>query len=90
MILFAPSWGQGDDQMPTISRAANLKRHSYVERRSHSEGEFCARHNISLSKLRDLRRKGKAPRVIEVDGVRRITIEDEDAWLEANKEGGTD
>jgi hypothetical protein len=72
--------------MATPSRADNRKRHPDVERGSWSEPEWCVRHNISLSKLRKMKLNGTAPRVTKVDGIRRITNEDDKAWLDANKE----
>ena len=63
--------------MPTLSRADNRKRHSYVERGSWSEPEWCVRHNFSIGKFRKMKLNGTAPRVTEVDGIRRITIEED-------------
>jgi hypothetical protein len=42
--------------------------------------EFCATHRISRGKFYQLKAKGLAPRITDVDGVQIITIEDAAAW----------
>jgi hypothetical protein len=41
---------------------------------------FCERNGISKSKLRDLDKKKKGPRYMDVDGMQRISIEAEAEW----------
>ena len=42
--------------------------------------EFCQRNRISRGKFYGLRRKGKGPREMNVDGMTRITAEAERDW----------
>src|SRR3954467_9543702 len=53
-----------------------------------SISQFCARNNISQSFFYKLKKHGKAPRIMEVDGRRIISPEAERDWrLEREREG---
>ncbi len=56
------------------------------ERYAFKISEFCATHRISRGKFYQLKAKGLAPRITDVDGVQIITIEDAAAWRRARAE----
>jgi hypothetical protein len=74
--------------MPQLKRKRKFKRRSQFKRNSrnrkpgdaHTILSFCASNAISESKYHDLKRKGKAPREIELDGRIIITPEAEADW----------
>jgi hypothetical protein len=41
---------------------------------------FCGRHGMCRATFYNLRKKGKAPRIMEIGGLRRITPEAERDW----------
>ena len=51
------------------------------DKASFSVDQFCARHSISRSHFYGMQRAGVGPRVTDLNGVRRVTREDETAWL---------
>jgi hypothetical protein len=51
------------------------------ERASFTLGEICARNAISLSKLNDLRRAGRGPKLMYIDRLIRVSVEAEREWL---------
>jgi hypothetical protein len=54
-----------------------------------SISQFCARNNISRSFFYKLKKNGKAPRIMEVDGRRIISPEAERDWrVERERDGG--
>src|SRR3954470_21600160 len=52
-----------------------------AERASFSLGEICERNAISLSKLHDLRRAGRGPKLMYIDRLIRVSVEAEREWL---------
>jgi hypothetical protein len=52
--------------------------------------EFCARNKLSRGKFYALRRKGKGPREMDVDGMTRISAEAERDWKQAGEAAATE
>jgi hypothetical protein len=59
------------------------------ERYAFKISEFCATHRISRGKFYQLKAKGLAPRITDVDGVQIITVEDAAAWRRERAEEAT-
>jgi len=55
-----------------------------------SISQFCARNNISRSFFYKLKKNGKAPRIMEVDGRRIISPEAERDWRVERERGGVE
>ena len=53
-----------------------------MEKLAHSIKEFCFQHDISKSKFYDLCRHGLAPKMIQVDKRRLISVESAKEWRE--------
>jgi hypothetical protein len=51
--------------------------------------EWCARHRISRAEYYNLRKLGKGPRTIEVEGIIRITPEGDREWTETYQIGSS-
>lgn len=67
----------------TKAEAAEKLKAAGISQRSFSPSQFCARHGISESMFRQLKKLGKAPREIKVLDRILITTEAEDEWLAA-------
>jgi hypothetical protein len=53
----------------------------HPQQRDETIDEHCARHGFSRSHFYGLQRKGMGVRVVDYAGVRRITPQDNDAWV---------
>jgi hypothetical protein len=56
-----------------------------ISRKSYSRAQFCARHDLSEGHYRKIQKLGQGPQEIEAGGRRIITVDAEEAWLEACK-----
>jgi hypothetical protein len=59
------------------------------ERYAFKISEFCATHRISRGKFYQLKAKGLAPRITEVDGIQFISVEDAATWRRERSEAST-
>ena len=59
---------------------------SHVRRYAFKISEFCEAHRISRGKFYELKAKGLAPRITNVDGVQIITEEDAATWRRERSE----
>jgi len=68
-----------------FTKAENAKalQQAGIPQRSFSPGQFCARHNISETMYRGMKKRGIGPREIRVLDRVLITTEAEDEWLAA-------
>jgi hypothetical protein len=55
---------------------------SEIERASWTIAEFCLRHRFSKATYYELKKRGRAPREMNINGVKRISHTAEADWLE--------
>jgi hypothetical protein len=61
-----------------------------IERKAHSIPEFCLRHDISRGTYYNLKKAGKGPRTMHVNGRELISIEAEADWRKACEAASTE
>jgi hypothetical protein len=64
----------------TKAAAANALLRAAIPRRGWTRKEFASRWSLSEGHLRKLRKKGRGPKEIDLDGVAIIPLEAEEEW----------